>query len=170
METNLIAMTVRLTPQASSALSKKAYRAGLETADYAADTLTAHVLEELRTIDPDEAERAQAELELKAAVLRQLEAYLREHGFDASVTLKLFRLIRSDDRLHSLYRKAIGNKPGDDRDNPIKARINRNFGAAIKTAARATPQKINGHPIKAQVSGEFIQTYTLLEPDNTKNA
>ncbi len=168
METNLVAMTVRLTAQASTALAQKAYQAGLETADYAADFLTAHVLDEIRAVDPTEADRTQAELELKAAVLRQVEAYLQENGFDASITLKMFQLIRTNDKLRALYEKAIGGKPGEDRDNSIKARINRNFGAAIKTAARANPQKVNGNPIKAQVSGEFIQSYTLLELANTK--
>ena len=81
------------------------------------------------------------------------------------MTLKVFQALRTDENLRRLYLRAIGDRPGNERGNPIKARINRTFGAAIKTAVRATPKKTaDGNPVKVQVSNEFIFSYTQLEP------
>jgi hypothetical protein len=79
------------------------------------------------------------------------------------------RIRTADEKLQTLYLRAIGDRPGDERGNPIKARINRSLVAAIKTAVGAVPQTANGNPLKAQVTGEFILSYTPLElPSGTK--
>ena len=101
---------------------------------------------------------------MKVAAIKYAVDEIKRGGFDAHITLKTFQHIRKDEELAPLYIRAIGGRPGEDRGNPIKARINRNLGAAIKTAVDAVPQTANGHPLKAQVSGEFIITYTLLSP------
>jgi hypothetical protein len=164
MTTNLIAMTVRLESAVARALAEKARNAGHEVADYAADILARHVMPELEKNDPDAARRLQAELELKAAAIKFAVDETKRSGFDPHITLKTFQQIRKDDKLRPLFVRAIGNRPGDERGNPIKARINRSLGAAIKTAVGAVPQTANGNPLKAQVTGEFILSYTPLSP------
>jgi len=161
---NLIPMTIRLEGGVAEALAAKANASGQEIADYAADVLTRDVLDDL---PPSIAARVQAELELKKAAI-DFAKDETDKEFDEGITLKVFQHIRTEPHLSELYKRAIGGKDGFDRGNPIKARINRTFGAAIKTTAGAIPKTINGNVLKAQVTGEFIQSYTLLEPDTGK--
>jgi hypothetical protein len=161
-DTILSPMTIRLESAVSCALTERARKAGQEVADYAADVLAREVMPELQEISPDAAKRVQAELELKRAAIKFAVDETQRCGFDSDITLKTFQHIRTNERLCALYLRAIGNRPGDERGNPIKARINRNFGAAIKTAVGAVPQTANGNPLKAQVTGEFIFSYTRL--------
>jgi hypothetical protein len=151
------------------ALTQRARKAGQEVADYAADALTRDVMGDLAAINPDEARRVQAELEVKAAAL---EFAVKEAGREGTVppdiTLRTFRHIRRDEHLSGLFSRAIGNRPGDDRGNWTKARINRNLGAAIKTAVGAVSKTIDGNPVTVQVTGEFIRSYTPLEPGPAK--
>ena len=166
---NLIPMTIRLETVVSEALANKARLSGQEVADYAADVLTDHVLPDVREIDPSVGKRLTAEIEVKAKAIAMARRFTKQ-GFDPNVTLKVFQKIKADDELRNLYVRAIGG-PGDERGNPVKARINRSLGAAIKTAIGATPAKTtNGHPVKVQVSNEFIFSYTLLEPPSVKSA
>lgn len=159
----LIPMTVRLEFAVSKALAAKAGKDGQEVADYAAGVLTKDVLPELEQLSPDAAKRVQAELELKTRVIAFAVDHVRDE-FDPHITLKVFQHIKADEKLRTLYLRAIGDRPVDERRNPIKSRINRSFGAAIKTAVGAVPQTANGNPLKAQVTGEFILSYTPLEP------
>jgi hypothetical protein len=160
-------MTVRLEPVVSEALANKAQSKGQEVADYAADLLTNHVLGDVRKIDPSVGKRLTAEIEVKAKAIAMARR-ITKRRFDPNVTLKVFQEIKTDGDLRSLYRRAIGGGPGDERGNHVKARINRSLGAAIKTAIGATPVKTNGKPVKVQVSGEYIFSYTLLDAPPTK--
>jgi hypothetical protein len=161
---NLVPMTVRLEPAVGQALAAMAEQKGQEVADYAAGVLTEHVLPMIEKSDPAAAKRLQAEQEMKAEAIDLAKKLSPARGFDPNVTLKVFQAIRTDDKLRRLYLRAIGDRPGNERGNPIKARINRSLGAAIKTAVNATPETINGNPVKVQVTGEFIFSYTLLAP------
>lgn len=162
---NLVPMTVRLEGVAAEALASKAKDSGQETADYAADVLTLHVVNDLH---PSDASRVQAELELKKLAI----AYAKERTaetFYEDITFKVFVHIRDDGDLRALYQRAIGGGLGTERGNHIKARINRTLGAAIKTVVGAIPKTVNGTVLKGQVpSGEFIRSYTLLEPNTAK--
>jgi hypothetical protein len=167
---NLIAMTVRLESTVAKALAWKAKENGQEVADYAGDVLTQDVIENL---EPTDAARIQAELEVKAKAIAYAQdiAYAKDRTakkFDEHVTLKVFQHIRENDHLRGLYERGIGARPGADRGNHIKARVNRTLGAAIKTAVGAIPKTENGNVLRAQVEGEFIRSYTLLEPDTGK--
>lgn len=165
MSSNLIQMTVRLEPAVCEALAIAAEQEGQEVADYAASVLTENVLSVVAKINPPVAKRLQAEAEVKVKVITLAQKLSPEHAFDPDVTLKVFQALRTDENLRRLYLRAIGDRPGNERGNPIKARINRTFGAAIKTAVRATPKKTaDGNPVKVQVSNEFIFSYTQLEP------
>jgi hypothetical protein len=164
----LVAMTIRLETVVSDALANVAQREGQEVADYAADILTSHVLPDVKKLDAVAGKRLTAELEVKARAI-EIARRLTRQAFDPDVTLKVFQEIRRDDELHKLYLRAIGDRAGDERGNPIKARINRNLGAAIKVAVGALAAKTaNGHPVKVPVSGQLIFSYTLLEPSTAK--
>ncbi len=165
---NLIPMTVRLDSVVNAALALKANASGQEVADYAADVLMRDVKEELKRLDPGVADRIQAELELKKEAIAYAKDRTAETFYE-DITFKVFAHIRENDRLRELYERAIGGRPGTDRGNHIKARINRAFGAAIKTALGAIPKIVNGHVQKGEVpAGEFIRSYTLLEPNTAK--
>ena len=155
-------MTIRLEPVVGDALKRAAEREGQEVADYAARVLIEHVLPFIEQISPLSARRLEAEIEIKARAIGLAKQLSPEHAFDPNVTLKVFQAIRTRDELRRLYLRAIGDRMGDERGNPVKARINRTLGAAIKTAVRAMPKTIA--PIKVQVSNEFIFSYTQLEP------
>jgi hypothetical protein len=157
-------MTIRLEPVVNQALARLAERAGLELADYAAGVLTEHALAVVEEISPSAARRLRAEIEVKAKAIALAQQLSPRHAFDPNVTLKVFQAIRTENELRGLYLRAIGDRPGDERGNPIKARINRGLGAAIKTAVRATPKTVDGNPVKVQVSNEFIFSYTQLDP------
>jgi hypothetical protein len=161
---NLVAMTVRLEPVVSAALKRAAEREGQEIADFAARVLIEHVMASIEHINPAAAQRLQAEIEVKIRAIALAQRLSPEHAFDSNVTLKVFQAIRTQDELRRLYLRAIGDRQGNERGNPIKARINRTLGAAIKTAVRATPKTIDGNPLKVQVSNEFIFSYTPLDP------
>lgn len=166
-DSNLVAMTIRLESAVSRALASQAGKAGQEVADYAGDLISKAVMAELEEFEPEDAKRIQAELEVKTAAIKFAVAHC-EKDFDPHVTLKTFQHIKSDERLNPIYLRAIGNRPGDERRNPIKARINRTLGAAIKTAVGAVPQTVHGNAVKVQVSGEFIQSYTPFDPGPAK--
>jgi hypothetical protein len=161
---NLVAMTIRLEPVVGDALKRAAEREGQEVADYAARVLIEHVLPLIEQSNPPSARRLQAEIEVKARAIALAKQLSPEQAFDPNVTLKVFQAIREEDELRQLYIRAIGDRPSDERGNPIKARVNRTLGAAIKTAVRAMPKTIDGNPMKVQVSNEFIFSYTQLEP------
>lgn len=160
----LVAMTVRLEPVVSDALRRAAEREGQEVADFAARVLIEHVLPLIDEISPSAARRLRAEVEVKARAIALAQRLSPEDSFDPNVTLKVFQAIRIRDELRHLYLQAIGDRQGNERGNPIKARINRTLGAAIKTAVRGTPKTVDGNPVKVQVSNEFIFSYTQLEP------
>jgi hypothetical protein len=110
----------------------------------------------------------QAELELKKEAIKFAVEETQRNGFASDITLVVFQHIRINERLCTLYQRAIGDRPGGDSGNHIKARINRNFGAAIKTAVGGVPQTQNGNAVKVQVAGEFIKSYTPLDPGPAK--
>ncbi|RWC42199.1 MAG: hypothetical protein EOS55_24560 [Mesorhizobium sp.] len=163
MNDKLVATTIRLERSIFDAIGKMADAAGQEPADYVAGVLTLHAMELLKTENPKAAKRLEAELKLKFEAVALAQKLVSESGFDPSVTLKVFQAIKANEDLNRIYLRAVGDRPGDERGNPIKARINRSLGAAIKTAVRANPQTINGNPVKVQVSNEYIFSYTLLE-------
>ena len=141
----LFQMTLRVEPVVHKALEKVAGQRGQEPADYAADILTQHLLVPL---DEATADRLRAELDVKKAVIERARELSPKSAFDPDVTLKVFQWIKADPELKSLYERAIGGRPGDERGNPIKARVNRTLGATIKRAVDAASQTIDGGPAK----------------------
>lgn len=170
MNDKLVPMTIRLESSVRSALATKAAREGQEDADYAAGVLARDLLPIIDELDPSTADRMRAELEVKARAIAVAQRITEHDGFDPNITLKVFQEIKSDTRLNELYLRAIGGRPGDERGNPIKARLNRSLGAAIKTAVGGAPEKVDGSPVKIQVPNEYIFSYTLLRVESGSGA
>jgi hypothetical protein len=159
---DLVPITLRIEPDVSDALAKKASYEGQEVADYAADILIKHFLPEVQKTSIALHDRLQAEIDVKTWAISKARE-IGKRVVDPNVTLKVFQALKADEYLRSLYLRAIGDR--EEPGNPVKARVNRSLGAAIKTALRATAAKTEGNPLKVQVSGEFIFTYTQLEYD-----
>jgi hypothetical protein len=159
---NLIPITVRIEPAVFTALCAAASAKGQEIADFASDRLTEDLLSEIRKFDPAAGKRLAAEIKVKAKAI-EIARQINEQGFDPDVTIKVFQRIKGDPTLYGLYLQATGSHSGLERGNHAKARLNRNLGAAIKTAIGAKPAKTaNGDRIKVQVVGELIFSYTRL--------
>jgi hypothetical protein len=165
MNETLKQITVRIPPSVYQAVEQGARKAGQEFADYAADLLTQGVMQDLRQMNPDEAERLDAALEVKKEALAFAIEETRRKGWDPHITLRTFQHIRNDPQLSKRFSTAIGNRPGDDRGNWLKANFNRALGAAIKTAVGGVAQTVGGNRVKVEVLGEFVRSYTPLEPD-----
>lgn len=167
MTDNMRPMTLRLESTVAEALAETARKAGQEVADHAADLITHNsaVMKELQERNPEVAKRLQAELEVKTAAIKFAIDETQRSGFDPHITLKTFQHIRTE--MRPKYECAIGDRRGEDVGNHIKARINRTLGAAIKAVLGAVSQTVNGNRLKVQVSGEFIRSYTPLEPGPT---
>jgi hypothetical protein len=162
-------ITVRIPSSVYQAVEQGARKAGQEFADYAADLLTRSVMPDLRQMNPEEAERLDAALEVKKEALAFAIDKIRNE-WDPHITLRTFQHIRTDANLSKRFSTAIGNRPGDDRGNWLKANFNRALGAAIKTAVGGVAQTVSGNRVKMEVLGEFIRSYTPLEPDPAKQA
>jgi hypothetical protein len=165
MTDNSRPMRIRLESVVAQALAESARKAGQELADHTADLVTHAVMKELQQISPQDAKRVQKELEVKRAAIDFAVDETKRSGFNPHITLKTFQHIRTE--LRPEYECAIGERPGEDVGNHIKARINRTLGAAIKSALGAVSQTANGNPLKVQVSDEFIRSYTPLQPGAT---
>lgn len=161
--------TIRLPLAVAVAVVREAKECGFEEADYLAHLIAQAVTPTLHNINPDAAKQVEAEAAIKVKAIdlaRQLCPAGAPAAAFADVTLRVFQRIRTDPALQSIYLQAIGNRPGDERGNPLKARLNRTLGASIKTAVDGRPQKVGGNPVKIQVSGEYIFSFTPLEPSS----
>lgn len=159
---SLVPLGLRLKPAVARALERLASGAGQDVADYAATVLSEHAAP---AIDDAEAlKQIRAEVDLKRAAAELARRLSPPGRFNPDVTLAVFRAIRTDERLATLYRAAIGSGDGFERNNPAKARINRIVGGICKAVADGSSKGPDGAVAMVQVSGEFCFTYTRLHP------
>lgn len=153
--------TMTLEPAVATALSQRAHEQGQEFADHVADIVTTDILAEVRIRNASVAQRITAELKLKTTIV-QTARELSEQTLDPHVILKTFQHVKATKALET-YARAIGGGNVFARGNPIKARINRQFGALIRSAVGARPQlDEHGKRVTVQVTGELISSYTVL--------
>jgi hypothetical protein len=165
MNESLRQITVRIRPAVYQAVEEGARKAGQEFGDFAADLLAQSVIHELRQMNPDEADRLEAQWDVKKEALAFAVDETRRNGWDPHITLRTFQHIRNNPQLSKRFSKAIGNRPGDDRGNWLKANFNRALGSAIKVAVGGVAQTVGGNRVKVEVLNEYIRTYTPLDPD-----
>lgn len=157
-------VTFSLDPEVRGLVAAEAKKAGLEEGHYLQRAIEAHLLE---TADTGEAlaERLHAKravIERTVALAKQLD---QDGGFDEHFILTVMRTASRDDEFAGLYATAVG-ATADDASGPDAAKmpLNQQLGRMIKRAVGARSKKNEtGRIARAQVSGEAITTYTLLE-------
>jgi uncharacterized protein (DUF1778 family) len=158
----LVPLGLRLKPAVRRALERMASSSGQDVADYAATVLSEHAASAIGDAEAMEQIRAEAGLKRAAAdLVRRLSPPGR---FDPDITLAVFRAIRTEGRLATLYCAAIGSGDGFERNNPAKARVNRTLGGICKAVSGGSSKAPDGAVAMVQVSGEFCFTYTRLHP------
>jgi hypothetical protein len=154
-------ISVRLQPSVFTAVKERARAKGQEISDLVADLVAQAVEPDLAK---DEAERLQAARDVKAEVLDFVRDETQRNGFRPDITLVAFQKIKADPRLNALYSKAIGNRPGNDTGNWLKANFNRGLGSAIKYTVGGRAQTLNGVKLEMRPQGEYIRTFSPLCP------
>jgi hypothetical protein len=157
-------VTFSLEPEVRSLIASEAKKAGLDEGHYLQRAIESHLLE---TAEPGDAlaERLRAKravIEKTVALAKQLDA---EGGFDEHFILTVMKTAIRDAEFAALYAAAVG-ATANDSDAPEKAKmpLNQQLGRMIKRAVGAKSKKNEtGRIARAQVTGEAISTYTLLE-------
>lgn len=157
-------ITLILDTEVRKFLTSEAKDAGMNIAPYLLKVLENHVMESA----PDE-NALKERLKAKRAVLDfavDLALKIKEAGeFDEHFIGNVVGKARKSEEFCRLYDIAVG----DDADTPKKAArarapLNQQLGRLIKRAAGAKSKRDEaGKIMRAQVQGELISTYTLLE-------
>lgn len=112
-----------------------------------------HALRRLLGVEEDPA------FELVVAVRDRLAArYPDGRGFPQDVTLEVFREIRDDAELRTLYDRAVAT--GEDRDTTL-ASLHRRLGRTVKQVLGAT---VVGRSLPLDPNEVLIQSHALLAP------
>jgi hypothetical protein len=157
-------VTFSLEPEVRSLIASEAKKAGLDEGHYLQRAIETYLLD---TAEPGDAlaERLRAKravIEKTVALAKQLDA---EGSFDEHFILTVMKTAIRDDEFAGLYAAAVG-ATANNTDAPEKAKmpLNQQLGRMIKRAVGAKSKKNEaGRIARAQVSGEAISTYTLLE-------
>lgn len=157
-------VTFSLDPEVRALVAAEAKKAGLDEGHYLQRAIEAHLLETAETGDAL-AERLHAKravIEKTVALAKQLD---QDGGFDEHFILTVMRTAIRDEEFAGLYTTAVGATAQDGAGpDAAKMPLNQQLGRMIKRAVGAK-SKMNdtGRIARAQVSGEAITTYTLLE-------
>ena len=157
-------VTFSLEPEVRSLIASEAKKAGLDEGHFLQRAVETFLLE---TAEPGNAlaERLRAKravIEKTVALARQLDA---EGGFDEHFILTVMKTAIRDAEFATLYATAVG-ATTDDGTAPDRAKmpLNQQLGRMIKRAVGASSKRTEAGGIaRAQVTGEAITTYTLLE-------
>ena len=148
-------------------MTAQARAAGMDVSQFTKRVIEAHVVSNAPEGDPLAARLAakQAVLDRAVAVAGRIDA---EGGFDEHFVLNVLRTVSAEPGFQELYDKAVG--AGDEtvkRPKGIRAALNQLLGRLIKRVAGARSKRDAAGKIqRAQVQGEILSTYTLLEkPD-----
>ena len=110
--------------------------------------------------DPDRDELRQR---LLAQIAQAAQELCRSDQFAPDLTLHAIRVCKEDPEWLAGYARFVGGDIYGDH-NPLKRRINPDFGSRVKDAVGAEDRKDgNGNPVSRRVKNEIIQSYTLFE-------
>lgn len=157
-------VTFSLEPEVRSLIASEARKAGLDEGHYLQRAIETYLLD---TAEPGDAlaERLRAKravIERTVALAKQLD---EDGSFDEHFILTVMKTAIRDEEFAALYAAAVG-ATANDADAPEKAKmpLNQQLGRMIKRAVGAKSKKNEaGRIARAQVTGEAISTYTLLE-------
>jgi len=89
-------------------------------------------------------------------------AYPDRRGFPQDVTLRVFRHIRDDEHMWSLYQAAVGQN-----DESVRDSLHRKIGKAVKSVLGAT---VVGRSLPLDSAVELIRSHALLVAGNDGDA
>ena len=141
---------------------QQAKKAGMDIAPFMQKIVENHVMTSAPDGDPL-AERLKA----KRAVLDQAVALASksqaEGDFDEHFILNVMKKASQDAEFTSLYETAVGAE-GDKTKRRDRVSLNQQLGRLIKRAAGAKSKRDeNGKIMRAQVQGQILTSYTLLD-------
>ena len=104
--------------------------------------------------------------QLLAQVVGAARKLCRSGQFSPRLTLRAIQACKEDPAWLAGYARFVGGDIYGNR-NPLKRRINPNFGSQIKIGVGAEDRvDDNGTPVRGFVKDEIIQSYTLFENHN----
>ena len=110
-----------------------------------------------------DADRDKLRERLLAQVARAAQELCRADQFTPDLTLHAIRVCKEDSEWLAGYARIVGGDTYGDH-NPLKRRINPDFGSRVKNAVGAQDREDdNGNPVTRRVKNEIIQSYTLFE-------
>ena len=110
-----------------------------------------------------DADRDEMRERLLAQVVQAAQELCRSDQFAPALTLHAIRVCKEDPEWLAGYSRFVGGDIYGDH-NPLKRRINPDFGSRVKDAVGAKDRKDdNGNPVSQRVKNEIIQSYTLFE-------
>ena len=151
-----------LEPEVRELFALEAKKQGMELGHLMQKVLENYVLD---TAEPGDAlaERLQAKravIDRTVQLAREIDA---EGKFDEHFILTVMSSATKDSEFMGMYNKAIG-ADAESKSARSQAPLNQQLGRLIKKAVGARGKKSDsGRVARAQVTGEVISTYTLLE-------
>jgi len=154
-----------LEPEVRGLIRAEAKAAGMDTGHYLQKIIETHIVE---TADADNA--VAIRLRAKRAVIDRAVTLAQdiytEGRFDEHFILHVMQEASSDPEFAALYETAVAAPEGmePNKAKRIRAPLNQQLGRLIKKAVGAKSKRNDAGKIaRAQVTGEMIATYTLLE-------
>ncbi|GAA6199109.1 hypothetical protein [Aquicoccus sp. SU-CL01552] len=157
-------ITVTLQTDVRRALAAQARAAGMDMGHFMQKLAESHIIDSAPEGDPLAA-RLKARRSVVDHVVKLAQEMQAEGGFDADFILKVLKRAHADAGFAGMYAAAVA----DTADKPKQAAradvaLNQQLGRLIKRAVGAKSKRdAAGKIMRAQVKGEVISSYTLLE-------
>ncbi|MDF1856862.1 hypothetical protein [Pseudooceanicola sp.] len=144
------------------AARKAARTEGMEMTHFLQKAVETYLLA-TRALEGDLAERITAKRTLIDTAVTKAREIDANGGFDEHFVLTVLRSLTSTDSARRLYETATGGALTDDKA-PRRAGVNQQLARVIKAAVGARAKRNDkGKLARAQVTGEVVTSYTLLE-------
>lgn len=151
-----------LEPEVRAACRKAAKDQGMEMNHFLQKAVETYMLVH-GDLEPELRARISAKRQVIDGAVRTAREIDGTGGFDENFVLNVMKAVTTDPETGKLYETAIGGKVTDEKA-PRKSSLNQQLGRVIKTAVGAKAKRNEaGRLARAQVAGEAITSYTLLE-------
>lgn len=145
-----------------AACRKAAREQGMELNHFLQKAIETYLLDH-GNLDDDLKGRITAKRQIIDTAVDKAREIDAKGGFDENFILNVMKAVTTDSATGKVYETAIGGAVNDDKA-PRRQSLNQQLGRVIKTAVGAKAKRNEkGKPARAQVAGEAISSYTLLE-------
>lgn len=161
---NASKVTFSLEPDVQAFFKTKAREAGMEVGHYMQKVVETHILDVADKDDPL-ATRLKAKRAVIDTAVKLAQDMDEDGGFDENFILSVMKKASKDAEFKKLYAKATQSSDKEGKQaTRATAPLNQQLGRLIKKAVGAKSKRNDAGKIaRAQVTGEMISTYTLLE-------